>query len=217
MSNKIAKGSKRTFWNDLRVKNNYLYSELGEALGVSGSTVGNWFSGRSIPSPDNLKNVCDLFGINYDEGYERFVEANRAWDSERGHMIFDMYPDGHTKGEKKPKKVTKKVGRKKKTAESGLTDLSELTPIESLAVVSVEPSATKLCEEVIVEEDSTTNTVLDTPKASFSVLEYFYGKLGYDEYENLRTFVVSGGNPLQLLYGKLGFDEYDKIDSLIKG
>lgn len=43
-----------TFLND---------AELGEALGVSKSTIGSWRYGSRRPRPDKLKDIASYFGV----------------------------------------------------------------------------------------------------------------------------------------------------------
>ena len=81
-----AKGAKQNFWNDLRIKNGVLLKDVAELLNVSMGSVGSWFSGQKIPGDENLKALCNLFGVDPNKGYEEFAKANKEWDSDRGHM-----------------------------------------------------------------------------------------------------------------------------------
>ncbi len=75
---------KDTFWNKVRVTNNVLYRELEEMIdGVSLPSIAMWFSGQTMPTKKQARQICDLFGVDYARGYEEFVKAHKTWVAER--------------------------------------------------------------------------------------------------------------------------------------
>jgi transcriptional regulator with XRE-family HTH domain len=72
---------KETFWNKLRAANGYSYKELSVALGHDRSTIGSWFTGRSIPRKQFIKDICDLFGVDAETGEQEFIKAYKEWES----------------------------------------------------------------------------------------------------------------------------------------
>lgn len=84
MKKESAKATKSNFWNDLRVKNNYSYAALGDALSLAPSTIATWFCGKAVPKKKHLKDLCDLFGVDYAVGEAEFAKAKASWTSIRG-------------------------------------------------------------------------------------------------------------------------------------
>ena len=81
---KEANLKNKTFWNELRVKNGYEFTDLAQTLGRDYSTVAKWFSGGGVPKKKYAKDVCDLFGVDLELGYNEFIKAHEQWKSNRG-------------------------------------------------------------------------------------------------------------------------------------
>lgn len=69
------------FWNRLRVEKNVRYKELAELFGVCESTMGAYFSGQTMPKDTVIRELCDLFNVDFAKGKEEFKRANEAWSS----------------------------------------------------------------------------------------------------------------------------------------
>lgn len=79
---------KDTFWSKMRVEAGLTLKEVAEAIGVSSEkTLGNYFSGQSMPSERMIATLCDLFDVNLLKGTQEFTKAHKAWDSERQRSI----------------------------------------------------------------------------------------------------------------------------------
>ena len=78
-----ARSSKSTFWNELRVKNGYSYQELADTFGHDTSVIGKWFTGGAVPREKSMKEVCELFGVDYSLGKDEFIKAYEARKSKR--------------------------------------------------------------------------------------------------------------------------------------
>ena len=74
-----ARADKQTFWNDLRIQNGYMYKDIADTLGVKACNVAKWFSGANLPSDKMIKDICDLFGVDFALGKSEFVNAKKNW------------------------------------------------------------------------------------------------------------------------------------------
>lgn len=73
---------KNTFWNNKRVGNGVTLQELSECLSVDYTQLSHWLTGQSMPSNDYVKKICDLFGVDYNEGLVEFHKAHEQWEQE---------------------------------------------------------------------------------------------------------------------------------------
>ena len=75
--------SKRTFklgfWNHKIAGSDWTYSMVAEKLGKAVSTVKAYFSGFILPDTDVIKNICIMFNVDYDRGYQEFIKAHEGW------------------------------------------------------------------------------------------------------------------------------------------
>ena len=58
------------FISEERRKHNLTQVELGEMLGVSEKTIGNWEHARSMPDISILKSICNVLDFNLDELFD---------------------------------------------------------------------------------------------------------------------------------------------------
>ena len=116
MSRKQAKGSKATFWNDVRVKSGMLVSDVAELMHVSLGKAGSWFSGQNMPRDAEVQALCELFGVDPIQGYNEFVKARNGWRSARGNQKFELRGP-EVPGTAKKAKAAKR-GRPKKITET---------------------------------------------------------------------------------------------------
>ena len=188
MRKQRAKGAKRTFWNEKRVSQNILVQELADTLGVAVGTIGNWLSGAKIPPENRVRELCDLFGVGYDEGYNEFVRANRIWDSERGKLSYDMVSP--------TSREVPSTERKKKTATESVADDEVI-----------------LVGEVAVETKDIHINPVEVNKPD--IIKYLYGRLLFDDYEDFKAEFLKGADPLRLTYGKLSYDDYKEFEKIV--
>lgn len=74
--------AKDTFWNKLREKNGWSLKYIAKKTGIPQSTLGNWFSGNKAPRNErHIRQLCELFEIPFDKGYNAFYHAEKGWDS----------------------------------------------------------------------------------------------------------------------------------------
>ena len=192
----IVRCGKMTFWNKLRVKNNFSIKDVADYVGTTPGTVGGWFSGAKIPSDRYLDLICNMFDVDTNQGYEEFAKASKEWDSERGKLKMGMYGESSEVSIESPKPEKRK---------SGIT-------ITKTKIAT--PKADDVPEEVIVPSVTITHTHKDIVAEDTEVADIFrflYGKLDYDEYEDLKAAVVVGADPLNELYGKIPFAEFNEV------
>lgn len=49
-----------------RVNAGYTQKEAAKLLHISNKTLQNWESGKSYPNADKIAEICELYGISYD-------------------------------------------------------------------------------------------------------------------------------------------------------
>ena len=74
-----ARADKQTFWNSLRIQNGYMYKDIADTLGVKACNVAKWFSGANLPSDKMIKDICDLFGVDFALGKSEFINSKKNW------------------------------------------------------------------------------------------------------------------------------------------
>ena len=50
----------------LRAEHNISQQELAEKLDVSRQSISRWESGKSVPSANQIANICKVFGLSAD-------------------------------------------------------------------------------------------------------------------------------------------------------
>ena len=49
-----------------RVNAGLSQKEVADRLGVSNKTIGNWENGITYPPADKIQEICELYGLSYD-------------------------------------------------------------------------------------------------------------------------------------------------------
>ena len=193
----IVRCGKMTFWNKLRVQNNFSIKDVADYVGAAPGTIGGWFSGAKIPSDRYLESICNMFDIDLNKGYEEFAKASKEWDSERGKLKMGMYGESSevSADVESPKEEKRKSGIT--ITKSKVTDKSD-APVDEVVVPSVTITHT---HKAVVAEDT------KVPE----LFRYLYGKLTFDEYEDLKAAVAIGADPLYEVYGKIPYTEYNEV------
>ena len=93
-------------WNRRRTLANMQYQDIADILGGTKSKWGMYFSGQNMPKPAVVHKLCELFGVDFDEGYRDFENMHLAWKSTRGHN--KKVADG------KPTEIKEKENKKMK-------------------------------------------------------------------------------------------------------
>lgn len=184
-------------WSDARKAAGMRNEDIADIFKVNQATVANWFSGHSMPAEDKIKNLCELFGIEFDAGYEAFADANVLWCLTHNRPVASRFSD--------------RVERVASDANLAVP-ITENTPKHRRKSSDCQVSAQVEPSDMNLSQFST-----PVPNTAFEKLApYLYGKVTYEEYEGLRENISGVGDPMELLYGKVSFDEYMKILELTK-
>lgn len=89
----MARVAKDTFWNNEREKRGWSFKYIAKKTGIPQSTLGAWFAGIKAPRNEHhVEQLCKLFEIPYDKGYNAFYNAEKTWDSDRKTQhYYDTY------------------------------------------------------------------------------------------------------------------------------
>lgn len=80
----MSRAAKDTFWNTERTKRGWSFKYIAKKTGIPQSTLGSWFAGVKAPRNEHhIEQLCKLFDIPFDRGYNAFYNAEKKWDSER--------------------------------------------------------------------------------------------------------------------------------------
>lgn len=79
--------AKVNFWNKVRVERNIRYKDLVELFGGSNGMWGMYFSGQQLPPINRIKQVCDFFDVDLNEGAEEFRKAHAMWRAESKNKV----------------------------------------------------------------------------------------------------------------------------------
>ena len=79
--------AKVNFWNKVRVERNIRYKDLVELFGGSNGMWGMYFSGQQMPPINRIKQVCDFFDVDINEGAEEFRKAHSIWKAESKNKV----------------------------------------------------------------------------------------------------------------------------------
>ena len=82
-----AYAKKDNFWSKQRVEKGMTLREIAELLGSDEKRVGAYFSGFIMPSKQTIKELCDLFGVDFKKGDLEFQHAHRQWKAEHGKKV----------------------------------------------------------------------------------------------------------------------------------
>ena len=78
---------KDNFWSKLRIEKNYSLQEIAEVVGMSDASIGQYFTGATIPSIPVIHDLCDLFDVDYDTGELEFQRAHADWKAEHKRTV----------------------------------------------------------------------------------------------------------------------------------
>lgn len=78
---------KDTFWSKLRIEKDLSLQDIADIVGLSDASIGQYFSGATIPPDRTLMDICDLFDVDYETGRLEFERANRAWKAEHDKTL----------------------------------------------------------------------------------------------------------------------------------
>ena len=73
---------KDNFWSKQRVEKGMTIKEIAQLLGRCETQVGMYFSGQQMPNDTVIRELCDLFDVDFNTGNLEFQHAHRNWKAE---------------------------------------------------------------------------------------------------------------------------------------
>ena len=96
---------KDNFWSRQRVEKRMTLKEVAEVLGLKESRVSMYFSGQNMPNEQFIRDVCDLFDVDYHTGNLEFQHAHREWKAHQKATVISAPPAEPEKCENKVEEV----------------------------------------------------------------------------------------------------------------
>ena len=84
-----ASNKKLTWWEKKRMEEGLIYRDIASVVGVGRTTINANFIGKEMPSQELSNRICDLFNVDYEEGYNHFMEGFKSYlyPEERNHNV----------------------------------------------------------------------------------------------------------------------------------
>lgn len=158
---------KDNFWNRKRVENNVRYKDLVELYGGAQSKWGMYFSGQNMPNVMVVSKLCDLFGVEFNEGLEEFKKIHENWRATNGVRVY-------------------KTGTREKWSKRKMNDKQDTS-------VDIEPECKVIPKEDILKavyKKVDYELFVKLQEWEGDILEALYNKVDYKTYEYIRTLIV---------------------------
>ena len=81
------KNTSMTFWNELRIRNNYNLKDLSDVLGVSLGRLSRVLTGKEMPSRTFSDKICQLFGVAPNDGWTQFENGFNVYHNTHGKTV----------------------------------------------------------------------------------------------------------------------------------
>ena len=78
---------KDNFWSKLRVERNLTVKEVAEYLGENEKKTSAYFTGFILPNDNAIRQLCDLFDVDYGAGNLEFQHAHRQYVAEHKRTL----------------------------------------------------------------------------------------------------------------------------------
>ena len=115
---RAAHSYRDNFWMRKRIEAKLRYKDIANVTGLNATTLGNYFSGSSMPSDKAIEIICKFFDVDPIKGKAEFMEIHRAWDAFNNKAPLTCKKRGYT--------------RRKKVSESTDTvETNQDTPVEN--------------------------------------------------------------------------------------
>lgn len=86
-STKAPYTMKDNFWSKKRVENKMTITEVAELIGESDKTVSAYFTGFLMPHDIAIKNLCELFSVDFETGKLEFQHAHKRYKAEHQRTL----------------------------------------------------------------------------------------------------------------------------------
>lgn len=97
------------FWENKRISKKISFGDLAKALNVSATTVRNYFTGKTSPTPEMTQKLCDILNADYTEGHNEFIQIYYQSRATRLHHASTpqlILPDKYKARPKPPPNIT---------------------------------------------------------------------------------------------------------------
>lgn len=78
---------KDNFWSKLRVERELTVKELATLCGVNEKSMSTFFTGQCMPDDIIVKDLCDYFGVDFNQGQLEFQHAHLKYRAERSRKL----------------------------------------------------------------------------------------------------------------------------------
>ena len=77
-----------------------------------------YFSGQNMPPAGIVQKLCDLFGVEFNEGFAKFEEMHENWKATNGNVTYST-------GEAEPRATRKRVKKVEKAEDAEVEKVEE--------------------------------------------------------------------------------------------
>lgn len=164
---KSAFARKDTFWNKLRVEKGLTTKEISELINEDDKKVSAYFTGFLLPNDQIIKELCELFDVDYNTGNLEFQHAHRQYRAEHN--------------------CTLKYSSKSEKAHLGKKHKRQLNTVEDI----LESLYTVLsCSEFL----GIYNALTGSADESIDPFAIIYNKVDYDTYKKIEAIINGAKN-----------------------
>lgn len=165
---RIPRTYKENFWSRKRVEANCTIKEIANAIGRHEKLVGMWFTGQYMPRASAIRDICNLFDVDFNEGDLAFQKAHLEWKAE--HKVETKY-SGVNKG-KKTEKCEVKEGEPE---------------ISNIAEVVLTLYGKISCEAFL----TVYNAITSGKPSDCDIEKIIYGKVSFELYQQIIDIIKS--------------------------
>ena len=178
MPRKYAITYKDNFWSKKRVEHNIKTEEIADLLGIKWKTASAYFTGQVVPHEEQIKTLCDFFGVDIVEGTREFENAHKHYDAER--------------------KRTMKASAKPKTKTTPITETSVFEPVPTKETISADSLTAgtmpaEECKDCCIEPEKDYTPVIkllyNSGKVDFETYNEFIDHLMLEGEEEAKKFI----------------------------
>ena len=97
------------YWEDKRLNKGLSFKQISKLLNMTDAGVRNYFTGRTSPTPDKMKILCDALDADYDEGRNAFLQAYYQYRVDHRQKLYTpqlIVPDKYKTRPKPPPNIT---------------------------------------------------------------------------------------------------------------
>ena len=178
MPSRYARTYKDNFWSKKRVEHNIKTEEIADLLGIKYKTASAYFTGQAVPHEEQIKTLCDFFGVDIVEGTREFENAHKHYDAEG--------------------KRTMKATAKPMTKTTPITKTSVFEPVPTKETISADSLTAgtmpaEECKDCCVEPEKDYTPVIkllyNSGKVDFETYNEFIDHLMLEGEEEAKKFI----------------------------